>query len=113
MREHWGYGTGRSIALVPGAFCKKLTFVKQYARDHPGADPYDLEILKDFVRMMAYGIDGIYGDPKVGEESVLVHRIHLPCRFRSRPLLPCKHSTQVGTSSQTRMKLIENASCRT
>ena len=43
----------------------------RYARDRPGADPYDLETLKDFVREMAYGIDGVYGNAIAGEKSVL------------------------------------------
>ena len=43
----------------------------RYARDRPGANPYDLETLKDFVREMASGIDGTYGDAIAGEKSVL------------------------------------------
>ena len=43
----------------------------RYARDRPGADPYDLETLKDFVKEMAYGIGGTYGDAIAGEKSVL------------------------------------------
>ena len=76
-RVPWIYGMGKSTALGYCAFSKEpahLTLLptpNRYAQDHPGADPYDLETLKDFVRDVAYGIDGAYGDPKAGEKSVL------------------------------------------
>jgi len=76
-RVPWIYGMGKSTALGCCAFSKKPAYLtllptpNRYAQDHPGADPYDLETLKDFVRDVAYGIDGAYGDPKAGEKSVL------------------------------------------
>ena len=68
---------GKSTALDLCAFPEKLTdlthypSLNRYAQHHPGADLYDLEILKGFVRTMAYGIDDAYGDPKAGEKTVL------------------------------------------
>ncbi|KAL8648857.1 MAG: hypothetical protein Q9210_004743 [Variospora velana] len=52
-------------------YARALDLWYGYAQDHPGADPYVLETLKGFVRTMAYGIDGAYGDPKAGEKTVL------------------------------------------
>ncbi|KAL2039086.1 hypothetical protein N7G274_008135 [Stereocaulon virgatum] len=52
-------------------YARALGLWNGYTQDHPGADPYDLETLKDFVREIAYGIDVAYGDPKAGEKSVL------------------------------------------
>jgi hypothetical protein len=43
----------------------------RYVQEHPDAYPYDMEALKDFVRTVAYAIDGIYGDPKGCEKTVL------------------------------------------
>ena len=73
----WIYRTGKSTALGLCALLKKPTDLiprptsNRYTQDHFSADPYDLEILKGFVRMMAYGIDSAYSDPKAGEKPVL------------------------------------------
>ena len=71
-RGPWVYGTGRLAFSRPGTFLPFFTDAgNRYAQDRPGADPYDLETLKDLVREMAYGIDGTYGDATVGEKPVL------------------------------------------
>ena len=62
-RVLWIYVKGKSTVLSLCAFSKKPTDLtpstsNRYAQDHPGADPYELETLKGFVRTMAYGIDG-------------------------------------------------------
>lgn len=68
----WVYGTGSFTVLRPGVSSSFFTDTgNRYARDCPGADPYDLETSKDFVREMAYGIDGTYGDAIAGENPVL------------------------------------------
>ena len=77
MRVLWIYGTGKSTALGLCAFSQEPTDLtshttsNRYAQDHPGADAYNLETLKGFVRTIAYGIDGAYDDPKAGEKTIL------------------------------------------
>lgn len=72
IRGLWVYRTGRFTILRTGVSWPFFTNAgNRYARDRPGADPYDLETLKDFVREMAYRIDGTYGDAIAGEKSVL------------------------------------------
>ena len=70
-RGAWVYGRGRFTALSPLHTFREAHTLNRYAQEHPGADPYDLETLKGFVRMMAYGIDGVYSDPKAGKKSIL------------------------------------------
>ncbi|KAL2041983.1 hypothetical protein N7G274_005171 [Stereocaulon virgatum] len=79
-------------------YARALGLWNGYARDHPGADPYDLETLKDFVRMMAYGIDGIYGDPKAGEKSVLQYWKDFTAGWRRHASLIPPETTQSVTN---------------
>ena len=44
--------------------------MNRYQRQNPGASPYNLKSLKDFVRKMAYGIDGVEGIDAPGSETV-------------------------------------------
>ena len=74
-RARWIYGMGKFTALGFCAFPKKPAYLtllptpNRYAQDHPGADPYDLETLKDFVRDVTYGIDGVTATPKAGKKA--------------------------------------------
>ncbi|KND89402.1 hypothetical protein TOPH_06078, partial [Tolypocladium ophioglossoides CBS 100239] len=47
----------------------------QYAEEHADDDPspYDLKSLKDFMKEIAFGIDGAEDDPNPGEGTVLVY----------------------------------------
>ncbi|KAK0747306.1 hypothetical protein B0T21DRAFT_300960, partial [Apiosordaria backusii] len=45
----------------------------QYAEDHPGASPYDLKSLKDFVKDIAFGIDGVEDNSNPAEGTVMVY----------------------------------------
>lgn len=49
---------------------RKVELWNQYAEEHPGATPYDMESLKDFVKNIAYGIDGVEDDPKAALTTV-------------------------------------------
>jgi len=42
----------------------------RYAEEHPDASPYKLESLKDFVKNLAYSIDGVEDNPKAAAITV-------------------------------------------
>ena len=73
----WICGAGKSITLSPYAFAKKLIYLIShptlniYAQNHPSADAYGSRTLQDFVGMIAYGIDGDYGDSEASRKTVL------------------------------------------
>ncbi|KAH8799672.1 hypothetical protein F5884DRAFT_113557 [Xylogone sp. PMI_703] len=41
------------------AYQRQVDLWNQYAKEHPGASPYDLESLKDFIKNIAFAIDGV------------------------------------------------------
>lgn len=45
--------------------------MKRYGKDHPGATPTSIEASKDFVRILAFGIEGKYDDPKACLSTVV------------------------------------------
>jgi hypothetical protein len=57
-----------ALRLTLGVFANPL--LNRYARKNSGASPYDLESLKGFVRVMAYGIEGAEGIDEACKETV-------------------------------------------
>ncbi len=74
----------------------------RYVQDSPGADSHDLKILKNFVRMMTYGIDDFYDDLKAGEKFVLQYWKDFTVDWRRHasliPLETTQFVTNVGIS---------------
>ncbi|KAK7422901.1 hypothetical protein QQZ08_009350 [Neonectria magnoliae] len=45
----------------------------QYAEEHNHPSPYDLKSLKDFVKEIAFGINGAEDDPNPGEGTIMIY----------------------------------------
>ncbi|KAK3169331.1 hypothetical protein OEA41_008714 [Lepraria neglecta] len=94
-------GTAVKKTLQPKTeknYARSLDLWNGYAQSHPGADPYDLETLKDFVREIAYGIDGIYDDPTAGEKTVLQYWKDFTAGWRRHASLIPPETTQSVTN---------------
>jgi hypothetical protein len=44
--------------------------LNRFAKEYPGSSLYDLVSLKDFVKNMAYGIDGVKDNPTAALDTV-------------------------------------------
>lgn len=63
-----------------------------------------MEALKDFVRTVAYAIDGIYGDPEGCEKTVLQYWKDFTAGWRRQnPVIPPKTTLSISNVSNLRL----------
>ena len=68
----WRYGISKAYYLIFSYECvSNSTSPNRYEIEHASAIPYDIETSKDFVRSVAFGIEGSYEDPKACLSSVI------------------------------------------
>ncbi|KAK7398162.1 hypothetical protein QQX98_012469 [Neonectria punicea] len=60
-------------AKVLREYKRMIGLWNQYAEEHDHPSPYDLKYLKDFIKEVAFGIDGVEDDPNPGEGTVMIY----------------------------------------
>ncbi|EJT69642.1 hypothetical protein GGTG_12526 [Gaeumannomyces tritici R3-111a-1] len=65
--------TGCEFSLLQLLIHWQCTYAENHAQDQDQPSPYKVKSLKDFVKEIAFGIDGAEGDPNPGQGTVLLY----------------------------------------
>jgi len=68
-----------------------LAYVNRFVQENPDASPDNLESLQDFVRTMAYGVDGMEGNDTAALETVRNYWNCFSAGWRQKKKYPLKY----------------------
>lgn len=101
---HAGLESMKWVHLPPWAlahFSQKLTYVKQIRPNPLWHWPIQLKDLEEFVKMIAYGINGVYSNSNAGEKTVFQYWKDFTASWWRQAFLISLKTTQFVTNVST------------